>query len=76
MICRWVRKGFGEERRCPARGECRAWTGEVQPDFQEVLCAVTPRAQFSKHFSAVKNKLPGEAGRGLVWNSITAPGAE
>lgn len=39
-----------------SQGEFRVWTGEVGPGFQEVLCAVTPRAQISRHFSAVKDK--------------------
>ena len=57
-------------------GGFRAWTEELEPDFQEVLHTVTPRAQLSKAFSAPKDKLPGEAGRGLVWTSITGHGAE
>lgn len=55
-----------------SKGEFRVWTGEVEPGFQEVLCAVTPRVQLS----AVKDKLPAEGDRGLVWNSTTAHGAE
>lgn len=26
-----------------SKGECRVWTGKVEPDFQEVLCAMTPQ---------------------------------
>lgn len=32
-----------------SKGEFRMWTGEVEPDFQEVLCAVAPKVQISKH---------------------------
>lgn len=32
-----------------SKGEFRMWTGEVEPGFQEVLCAVTPNWQISKH---------------------------
>jgi len=65
-----------EEGQCPAWAEFRAWIEEVEPDFQEVLHAVTPGAKLSKDLSAPENELPGEAGRGLVWTSIADHGAE
>lgn len=41
---------------------------ELGPENLRQISAVTPGAQLSKDFSALKYGLPREAGRGLVWD--------